>query len=118
MWWKRKPKELHGITTICKWFNINGADLMSWHRSRADPPPMWRENAVWCCEIRTMKKWLKENNLLPKRASLLEILKKEREHRHERRKIRNQRNWQRTISKGQGRDWTVTPDKLKKGSMW
>ncbi len=116
MFWRKK--EIHGLDAIARHFKIASMDLMTWHRSRADPPPMWRENAVWCCEIGTMKNWLKENGLLPKRASLLEILKKEREHRHETRKIRNQRNWQRTISKSQGQDWTVTPDKLKKGRMW
>jgi hypothetical protein len=118
MWWKLKPKHLHGITAIAKHFKINSMSLMSWHRSRADPPPMWRENAVWICNTKAMKRWLKENGLMPKTASLLETIQSERNLKNENRRRKNNENWQRTISKNQRRGWNVTPEQLKRKRMW
>jgi hypothetical protein len=120
MWFKKKPKHLHGIDSIASYFKINSMDLMTWHRSRADPPPMWRcgERFQWHTEIRKMKRWLKKNNLLPKRVSLFEMFKIERERRHDYRKKRNAENWQRTIQRQHRRDWQVTDDHLRKKRLW
>jgi hypothetical protein len=117
MFWRKK--HLHGLDAIARHFKINSMDLMTWHRSRADPPPMWRcEQSVWHCDVKSMKRWLKENGLMPKRVSLLEILKNEREHRHERRKIRNQINRNREVNKAQSRDWQITDDHLRRKRLW
>jgi hypothetical protein len=116
MFWRKK--HLHGLDTIARHFKINSMDLWTWHRSRADPPPMWRKNAVWCCEIGTMKNWLKENGLLPKRASLLEILKNEKDLKNDRRKRKNYENWNRATQKQQSRDWQITDDHLRRKRLW
>ena len=118
MFWRKKPKELHGIDVIAQHFRVNSMDLWTWHRSRADPPPMWRENAVWICNTKAMKRWLTENGLMPKKLSLLEIIQSERKRKNEKRRVKNSENWNRKINKTQSRDWKPTGEQLRKGRMW
>jgi hypothetical protein len=116
MWWKRK--ELRGIDSICKRFGIDPMSLWTWRRTMADKPPVRIENAVWITEPGAFKAWLLKHKLMPEKKGIMDLIKAGKENRHERRKIRNQRNWQRTISKSQSRDWKPTGEHLKKGRLW
>jgi Txe/YoeB family toxin of Txe-Axe toxin-antitoxin module len=116
MFWRKK--HLHGLDAISKHFKISTMDLLTWHRSRADPPPMWRENAVWICNTKAMKRWLTENGLMPKKLSLLEIIQSERKRKNEKRRVKNSENWQRTIQRHHRQGWTITDDRIKRKRLW
>jgi hypothetical protein len=116
MFWRKK--HLHGLDAIARHFRVNSMDLWTWHRSRADPPPMWRENAVWICNTKAMQTWLKNNNLLPKTASIFDLIKNKKEQKNEKRRVKNSENWQRKIQKQHGRDWQITDDHLRRKRLW
>jgi hypothetical protein len=118
MWFKKKPKHLRGIDAICRHFKIDSMDLWTWRRTMADKPPVWIENSVWITEPGTFKAWLLKHKLMPEKLGIMDLIKAEKEKRHERRRQRNAQNWQRTITRQQNRDWKPTGEQLKKGRMW
>jgi hypothetical protein len=93
-WWDRfrKKKELHGINEITKHFNLNFMDVMGWIRNRVDRPPIKRneQNILWC-EAGAMKKWLTENDLMPKNETYFETIVEKRNRKNAKRKLEKQR---------------------------
>jgi hypothetical protein len=92
--------------------------LWTWHREMTDKPPVRIENSVWITEPGAFKAWLLKHKLMPEKKGIMDLIKAEKEKRHERRQQRNAQNWQRTISKNQRRGWNVTPEQLKRKRMW
>jgi hypothetical protein len=116
MFWRKK--HLHGLDAICRHFGIDSMDLWTWRREMTDKPPVWIENSVWITEPGTFKAWLIKHKLMPGKKGIMDLIKAEKEKRHERRKIRNQINRNREVNKAQSRDWQITDDHLRRKRLW
>jgi hypothetical protein len=117
MWFWRK-KHLHGLDAICRHFGIDSMDLWTWRREMTDKPPVWIENSVWITEPGTFKAWLLKHKLMPEKPGIFDLIRKKKDKRDDYRKNKNAQNWQRTIQRQHRRDWTVTPEQLKRKRLW